>query len=189
MKLSSEEYAAIVEQAPIMIWRSDTTMKCDYFNLKWLEFTGHALERELGDGWVEGVHPEDKERCLQIYVAAFERRETFEMRYRLRRSCGEFRWIFDRGVPYRTENGEFAGYIGSCIDVTDQVKAEASLARMAELEIRTLRGMLPICSGCKKIRDDKGYWQQVEVYIRKHSEAVFTHGLCPPCVERYSAEP
>ncbi|MBI3893972.1 MAG: PAS domain S-box protein [Candidatus Wallbacteria bacterium] len=184
MPLTFNEYQLLVEQAPIMIWRSDTEKLCDYFNRRWLEFTGRPLEAELGHGWAEGVFPDDYDRCLQIYVSAFDRREIFEMQYRLRRADGVYRWIFDRGVPYHDAAGAFLGYIGSCIDVTEKVEAQDALQRAAQAELHTLRGMLPICSSCKRIRDDGGYWHLVEVYIRQHSKAEFTHGICPECAKR-----
>lgn len=106
------------------------------------------------------------------------------MEYRLRRNDGEYRWIFDRGVPFENDEGEFAGYIGSCIDVTEQVQARAVLLDAHEKEIKALKGMLPICGSCKKIRDDKGYWNQIEVYIRDHSEAEFSHSICPDCAKK-----
>lgn len=180
--LSHAEYMNIVEQAPIMIWRANLQAECDYFNQQWLNFTGRTLEQELGNGWAEGVFPDDFKQCLDIYLSAFAKREIFEMEYRLRRFDGEYRWIFDRGVPFNDGQGCFGGYIGSCIDVTDRVEARLLIMREHESEIKRLRGMLPICSSCKKIRDDKGYWKQVEVYIRDHSEAQFTHGICPDCL-------
>ncbi len=76
----------------------------------------------------------------------------------------------------------FSGYIGSCVDITERVEAREALRKTQEAEIRALKGLLPICSNCKKIRDDKGYWHMVEVYIAEHSEADFTHGICPECV-------
>jgi PAS domain S-box-containing protein len=180
--LSYPEYMVIVEQAPIMIWRANPSTECDYFNQQWLRFTGRQMEQELGNGWAEGVFPEDLERCLEIYLSAFEKREIFEMEYRLRRHDGEYRWLFDRGVPFNDDHGNFAGYIGSCIDITENVEARRLILREKESEIKQLRGMLPICSSCKKIRDDKGYWSQIETYIKEHSEAEFTHGICPECL-------
>lgn len=182
--LSQEEYMLVVEQAPIMIWRSNSTMECDYFNQKWLEFTGRPMELELGNGWAKGVFSEDLGRCLEIYVSSFKNRLTFEMEYRLRRHDGVYRWIFDRGAPFHDELGNFAGYIGSCIDVTEKIEARNLLLQARDSEIKRLRGMLPICSSCKKIRNDHGYWQQIEEYITHHSEAEFTHGLCPACMNK-----
>lgn len=183
--LSGEDYASLVEQAPILIWRSGTDGLCDYFNERWLAFTGHTREQEFGEGWVEGVFEEDRARCMEIYVTAFGRREVFEMEYRLRRHDGAYRWIFDRGVPRYGASGEFLGYIGSCIDVTERVEAQEELHRLQEARIKMLHGLLPICMTCKKIRNDSGYWESVEHYIREHSEANFSHGFCPECAEKY----
>jgi PAS domain S-box-containing protein len=183
--LSGEDYAALVEQAPIMIWRAGTDGLCDYFNERWLAFTGRTMAQEAGSGWAEGVYADDLQRCLETYAAAFERREVFEMEYRLRRHDGCFRWIFDRGVPRYDDTGAFAGYIGSCIDVTGRVEAERALRQLQEARIKTLHGLLPICVGCKKIRNDSGYWESVETYIREHSEAQFSHGFCPECARSY----
>jgi PAS domain S-box-containing protein len=110
-----------------MIWMAATNKLCIYFNDPWLRFTGRTLEEELGNGWVEGVHPEDLEECMSTYVEAFDRRQPFRMQYRLRRRDGEYRWIADTGVP-RFSEGTFAGYIGSCLDVTDRKLAEEALA-------------------------------------------------------------
>jgi PAS domain S-box-containing protein len=183
-KLSYNEYMIIVEQAPIMIWRANTSTECDYFNQQWLNFTGRKIEQELGNGWTEGVFSEDFNMCLEIYLSSFKKREVFEMEYRLRRYDGEYRWIFDRGVPFKDEQGNFGGYIGSCIDITDSVEARRLVLREHEYEIKRLRGMLPICSSCKNIRDDKGYWNQIEVYIKEHSDAEFSHGICPECIKK-----
>lgn len=185
--LEPSEYAALVEQAPILIWRAGTGGLCDYFNERWLSFTGRTMAQELGNGWTEGVHPEDLDRCLAIFHEHFRRRAAFEMEYRLRRHDGAWRWIFDRGVPMRGSDGAFSGYIGSCTDVTDRVEAQQALAEAHSRQIRTLQGLLPICVFCKKIRTDEGYWDSLEHYIREHSEADFSHGLCPDCYPAYKA--
>lgn len=180
-RLEPDEYAVLVEQAPILIWRSNTTAACDYFNDRWLEYTGRTMEQEYGNGWAEGVHPEDFDRCLAIYLGAFEKREVFEMEYRLRRRDGVHRWLFDRGVPFYRDD-EFAGFIGSCIDVQESVQARIELDELNEAEITRLRGLLPICAHCKRIRDDEGEWHQIEAYVRDHSDAEFSHGICPDCL-------
>lgn len=122
MNLSYEEYKAIVELSPNMIWRAGMDTKCYYFNETWLRFTGKTLEDEAGDGWAKGVHPEDLDYCVKIYLDSFHARKSFEMEYRLMRHDGEWRWINDRGVPVFDEVGAFAGYVGSCIDVTEKVE-------------------------------------------------------------------
>lgn len=122
MKLTLQEYRTIVDNAPNLIWRAGTDTKCNFFNKTWLAFTGRTMEQELGEGWVEGVLADDVERCVQTYLEAFANRKPFEMEYRLRRHDGEWRWISDHGAPYHGEDGSFAGYIGSCMDVTDRVE-------------------------------------------------------------------
>lgn len=122
--LPLSQYQAIVESSPNLIWRAGTDAKCDYFNATWLAFTGRSMEEERGDGWAEGVHPDDFQQCLQIYLEAFNARQAFEMEYRLKRHDGRYRWINDRGTPFFDAAGVFAGYIGSCVDVTDKIEAQ-----------------------------------------------------------------
>ena len=122
--LSATEYRLLIQHSPVMIWRASLNAKCDYFNDTWLAFTGRTMEQELGDGWAEGVHPDDFHGCVAYYLDHFHRREPFEMEYRLRRHDGEYRWIFDRGVPFADDAGAFAGYIGSCVDVDERRKAQ-----------------------------------------------------------------
>ena len=183
-ELSAQEYRELVEQAPILIWRADLSMGCDYFNERWLEFTGRTLRQEVGNGWAEGVHPDDFDECLKIYTTSFAKRQIFEMEYRLRRHDGAWRWIFDRGVPFNNEKGEFAGYIGSCIDISERKEAQEALKIALANELKTLRGLLPICSACKKIRNDEGYWDQVDYYLQIHADIQFTHSICPDCSRR-----
>ncbi len=130
MNLNFSEYKAIVESSPNMIWRAGTDTKCNYFNNTWLKFTGREMNDEIGDGWIEGVHPEDIEFCVTTYLEAFKKQERFEMEYRLKRYDGQWRWINDRGVPFFEENGDFVGYIGSCMDVTEKVEGK-KLTQMA----------------------------------------------------------
>jgi PAS domain S-box-containing protein len=122
-----------------MIWTSGTDRLCTFFNKPWLDFTGRAMTEELGVGWTKGVHPDDYDRCLEIYVTSFEAREPFEMEYRLRRYDGEYRWILDHGVPRFSPGGDFLGYIGSCIDIAERKKVEEALSESEQRFARFMR--------------------------------------------------
>jgi PAS domain S-box-containing protein len=124
-----QRFRIMADAAPVLLWMSRTDGLCTFFNQTWLDFTGRTQEQEWGVGWAEGVHFEDLQYCLDTYVDAFNRREKFEMEYRLRRADGEYRWVLDRGVPRLWPDGTFAGYIGSCIDITDRKLAERELQR------------------------------------------------------------
>jgi PAS domain S-box-containing protein len=128
LRESEGRFRLVANTAPVMIWTAGTDRKCSYVNKTWLDFTGRTLEAELGDGWLERVHPDDSNRCLQTYTEAFKQRESFELQYRLRRKDGEYRWVLADGVPRFNPDGAFAGYIGSCIDITERKLAEESLA-------------------------------------------------------------
>ena len=124
LRESDERFRIMADTAPVMIWMSGQDKLCNYFNKRWLEFTGRALEQELGNGWTEGVHPDDFQYCLKVYETAFDARQDFKMEYRLRRSDGDYRWILDHGTQRYLPDGSFAGYIGSCIDITDRKHSE-----------------------------------------------------------------
>jgi two-component system, LuxR family, sensor kinase FixL len=127
-----DRFRTMADTAPVMIWISGTDKFCNFVNQGWLEFTGRAFEQELGDGWAEGVHPEDLPRCLKTYLEAFDARQSFTMEYRLRRHDGEYRWISDHGVPRYDSAGDFLGYIGSCVDLTDRRQSEERFRLVVE---------------------------------------------------------
>ena len=128
---SEKRFNLVANAAPVMIWMSDTHRCCNYVNQTWLTFTGRSFQDELGSGWTKTVHPEDLDRSLDTYSRAYDRREPFEMEFRARRHDGEYRWIFDLGVPRFNDDGSFAGYIGSCIDVTERKLAEEALSTIS----------------------------------------------------------
>jgi PAS domain S-box-containing protein len=121
---SQEHFRHMADAAPVMMWMSATDGSCNFFNKLWLGFRGRSMEQELGNGWAEGVHPEDRDRCLQTYLNALEARREFQMEYRLLRADGAWRWILDNGVPLHAADGAFMGYMGSGVDIHER-KADA----------------------------------------------------------------
>ena len=119
------------DAAPVMVWMSGPDAMFEWFNKSWLAFRGRTLGDELGEGWTEGVHPEDLERCLGIYGHCFEQREPFSMDLRLLRHDGKYRWMLDTGIPRLGQDGEFLGYIGTCVDISDRKELEDRLAEHA----------------------------------------------------------
>jgi PAS domain S-box-containing protein len=127
LRESESRFRTMADTAPTLIWMSGLDKLCTYFNQVWLDYTGRTMEQELGNGWADGVHQEDFDRCRKTYAEAFDRREPFQMEYRLRKADGQYGWVFDKGVPRYLPSGEFAGYIGTCIDMTERKWAEAAL--------------------------------------------------------------
>jgi PAS domain S-box-containing protein len=123
--MSDNAFRLVGDSLPLLAWISGPDKRCTHFNKSWLEFTGRPLEAELGDGWTDGVHAADLQRCMDTYIRAFDQRVPFMMEYRMRRHDGEYRWVLDKGAPRFNSDGSFAGYIGACFDVTEFRRAEA----------------------------------------------------------------
>lgn len=134
---SRDFYLKLLEDFPNPIWRAGADAKCDYFNKAWLTLTGRTLEQEIGDGWTSGIHPEDRERCARTHLEAFQARRPFRIEYRLRAADGTYRWIGDHGRPFYDLEGGFAGYIGSCYDLTVHMEGEEAV-RASEEKYRAL---------------------------------------------------
>lgn len=132
----------IANRGTALIWTSGKDRLCDYFNEPWLKFTGRTLEQELGNGWTEGIHPDDYERCLSTYTAQFEQRTSFTMEYRLRSASGEYRWILDQGNARFDASGTFIGYIGFCYDITDRILADEQIRQAASVFSHAREGIL-----------------------------------------------
>jgi PAS domain S-box-containing protein len=135
--INEEKFKSLVEASPVLIWMSDTTANCTYFNQRWLDFRGQTLEEEKGMGWTKGLHEEDKEQTIHKFLDSFKKRKSFELEYRLRNKDHEFRWIYDIGNPMYDQNNQFMGYIGSCIDVTERREIEKAL-KESEEKFRTI---------------------------------------------------
>jgi PAS domain S-box-containing protein len=128
---SEERFRRLADVLPVGVWMSGIDGAREYVNRTWIDLTGRSRERQLGIGWLEAVHPEDRERCMGTYLRAFEKRAQFSMEYRIRRYDGEYRWLLDMGVPRYDVGTSFAGYLGGAIDFTVQREAEQTLRELS----------------------------------------------------------
>jgi PAS domain S-box-containing protein len=118
-QLAEDQFREILGTAPIMIWLAGTDAMCSFFNRCWLEFRGRRMEEEMGNGWTEGLHPDDRDLCVETYLKAFSARQPFRIQYRLQKANGDFAWVEDNGAP-RFRNGHFIGFMGTGIDISDR---------------------------------------------------------------------
>jgi PAS domain S-box-containing protein len=155
----------LLNEIPCLIWRSGLDAKCYFFNQTWLQFTGRSHEQEYGDGWTEGVHPDDIDRVALVYLNSFTARQPFEMQYRLKHHSGEYRWILDIGRPVFAEDGRFTGYIGTCFDLTDQQQMEHALKDSESM----FRGLFDFAPDALVAVDQHGGI----IYVNKQVEQMF----------------
>ena len=142
LRESSAQFRIVADAAPVLLWMARTDKLCTFFNKWWLNITGRTMEQELGNGWAEGVHADDYDNCMDTYVNAFDRREEFTMEYRLRHASGEYRWVLDTGIPHTSPSGEFLGYVGSAIDITERKMGEDHRDQMSHLARVAMLGEL-----------------------------------------------
>ncbi len=134
LRESERRFRIMADTAPVMIWVSNINGNNTFFNKGWLDFRGKELQIEVGDGWINGIHPEDKELYIKKRSIAFDSKQEYKLEFRLCRFDGTYRWVLDNGTPRILSNGKFAGYIGSTIDITDLKKAEEDIIRVQKLE-------------------------------------------------------
>lgn len=130
LRESEERFRLMANSAPVLIWICNADNQCTFVNQVWLDFTGRTVSQELGQGWLENVHPDDRRNLLKISLSKCQRRESFTNEFRLKRWDGEYRWILNKGVPHMTADGHFSGYIGSCIDITERKRTEEQLVML-----------------------------------------------------------
>lgn len=177
LRESEQRFRLVADAAPVLIWLCGTDALYQWFNQPWLTFTGRSMSQEVGKGWTEGVHPDDLDRCQQMYRIAFDARTGFSMEYRLRRNDGRFRWLIEHAVPRFSSNGVFDGFIGSCLDVTDYKNAETALREadrrkdefVATLAHELRNPLAPIFSGLEVLQmiGEKGRVEQVRSMMER----------------------
>jgi PAS domain S-box-containing protein len=117
---AQERFLTLTDASPVMIWMSGVEARFTYVNPAWLDFRGRTLDQETGNGWTEGLHPDDRDLCIETYLKSFSCRLPFHMQYRLQRADGEFVWVEISGVTRNDDAGDFAGFMGSAIDISDR---------------------------------------------------------------------
>lgn len=170
---NEERFRTLANTAPLMVWMSDAEKQWTFLNYGWLAFTGRTLQEEQEQGWVSGVHPEDLERCLVTYYRAFDERAEFKMEYRLRRHDGEYRYIVNHGVPRFESSNVFRGYVGTCLDVTDQKLAEEALLEATD---RLAEANLQIAKLNERVERENLYLQREVKLEHQHHEVIGNSG-------------
>jgi PAS domain S-box-containing protein len=197
LKASEARFRALSTSSPIGIFQTDLNGNCLYANAQCMRLTGLSSEELMGGEWVKAIYPSDRLGVVQELSACAREGREFMMEFRVQTPEGIVRWVRSRAAIIMAQD-KAVGYVGTTEDITEQRSAEEQLRRFAadveksnhELKealanVKKLSGLLPICSGCKKIRDDKGYWNQIEFFIRDHSDASFSHGMCPECARQF----
>jgi two-component system cell cycle sensor histidine kinase/response regulator CckA len=160
LRESERRFRTMADTAPVMIWISDTDGKCVFVNRSWLDFTGRALEQELGDGWAERFHPDDSAQCVAAYLEVLAKRESFRTECRMRRADGEYRWVLETGAARLDEHWRFAGYVGSCLDITEARENQEAL-RLArdELALRVAERTAELVETNEALRRSEQHYQ------------------------------
>jgi PAS domain S-box-containing protein len=156
LRESKQRFREVANTVPAMIWVCGTDKLCTFVNKSWLDFVGRTMEQELGDGWTESIHPEDLDRCVATYSTALDARHGFQMECRARRADGEYRWVLINGAP-RYHTGEFTGYIGSCIDITEQ-KVIVQRLRANEIRLKEAQRLVKIGSWDMDVASESLRW-------------------------------
>lgn len=132
LKSSEAHFRTLVDHSPAVMWITNKKSECTYLSQQWYEITGRTQEQDLGFGWVENCHPEDKKEVEQAFFTAVEARGKISIRYRLRYKDGSYRWAIDSGLPLISDSGEFLGYIGTVVDIHDQIESEQKLTNLSD---------------------------------------------------------
>ncbi|MFH0998812.1 MAG: PAS domain S-box protein [Pseudomonadota bacterium] len=195
LQKSEEKFRLLVENSHDIIYSLTADGVFIFVSPVWTTLLGHSVIQVVGTSFQTFVHPDDIPGCmvfLQAVIDTGQRQEGIE--YRVQHTDGSWYWHTSSAVPFKDESGSIVGFYGIAKDITERKKKEDDMKELisqlqkAIEEIKTLKGIVPICANCKKIRDDKGYWEQVESYVSKHTEAQFSHSICPECLKEHYPE-
>jgi PAS domain S-box-containing protein len=142
LRETEDRFRTMADTAPVMLWLSDSDGLRAFVNQRWLEFTGRTIEQEKGYGWADNVHPDDLQRCLETYTSSLKARRSFSVEYRLRRLDEEYRWLLDNGIPRFTNESEFIGFAGSCVDIAERKRVEEASYFLASIVESSEEGII-----------------------------------------------
>jgi PAS domain S-box-containing protein len=180
-------YSTLAEVSPSGIWETDRAGNNTYVSTRWSEITGISREDARGSGWSQGIHPEDQPKIAEGWYSSAPVSEQYDSEFRFIRPDGTVVWVLCIALPVKNEKGEVTDWVGTITDITAMKDKETSLEAANLLlvqkvsEVKTLRGILPICAHCNKVRDDEGVWNRIDSYIESRTEAAMSHGICPDC--------
>jgi PAS domain S-box-containing protein len=128
---SERLFKEMADAAPVMLWLADTEGRRYFFNTRWLRMTGKSLQEQMGDGWLQTVHPDDRANLVTRYSNGVKSGDRLEMEYRVAAADGEYRWIQDTALPRTGPEGEYWGYIGACMDRSERKRVESALHQLS----------------------------------------------------------
>jgi PAS domain S-box-containing protein len=191
LKENEATYRLLVENIPDVVWSANQDGQNTFVSHNLERVCGYTPEEIYHGGkrfWLGIIHPDDVDQVREAYEALFQGNMMLNLEYRIQRKDGEWMWLHNRAIATYDKNGVISAD-GMFSDITARKRADAERASLisalqdALAQVKTLSGLLPICASCKKIRDDQGYWNRIEAYIQAHSDAKFTHGICPECMK------
>jgi diguanylate cyclase (GGDEF)-like protein/PAS domain S-box-containing protein len=168
LRESENRFRLMADGAPVLIWVTNRDRLTPWFNRPWREFTGHSIEQDAGQGWLEAVHPDDREFCMGAYGKAFEAHEAFSLEHRLQRRDGAYRWLLNTGLPRHDDQGVFQGFIGSLVDITERKQAESQLQLAASVFQSAHEGIMIIDTDARLL-DVNATFSHITGYSREQA--------------------
>jgi PAS domain S-box-containing protein len=195
---SERRYRLLAENVSDVIWTMDINFKYTYLSPSVQHLRGYSVEEAMAQKTEDVLTPTSLKVIGEVLleergIESSEQKDLSRSRtvlLELKCKDGTTVWTEIKITTLRDSDGQPIEFIGVTRDITERKRIEEEREKLirdlqkALSEVKTLKGIFPICASCKKIRDDKGYWNQVEVYIRDRSEAEFSHGICPDCMKK-----